>query len=88
MQTTADRMDERTVLAEVSAVEVGDRHKKCLPLFSFTCPSNLESLQEIRLEFYIFFYLNGNILGPVLEMHFTPLILFLVSLVLTLANNI
>lgn len=54
MQTTADRMEERTVLAEVSAVEFGDRHKKRLPLFSFTCPSNLEaSRDQVRILYLL-----------------------------------
>ncbi|KAJ5615976.1 hypothetical protein N7537_001090 [Penicillium hordei] len=60
MQTTADRMDERTVLAEVSAVKFGNGTKSVYRFSSHAPPP--QNLQDIRLEFYIF-DLNGKILG-------------------------
>ena len=81
MQTSADRMDESTVMAEVSAVEFGDRHKKRLPLFSFTCPSNLEpSRDQVGISYLLFEWEHP---WSCIEMHITPLNLFLVSSVLT-----
>ena len=91
---TADRMDECTVLADVSAVEIRDRHKMSLPLFSFAYwPQEPSKDYTCRYQSYAWF-LNCKITGaayivfredPALtkEMHFFPLNFLLASSVPT-----